>query len=300
MACYFPLDMYKSRTPGERGKFSWEPGYVRFPIKIACGQCIGCRIEYTRQWAVRCYHESKCHKHNSFITLTYNDEHLPYLGTLVKKDWQTFAQRLRDTKGPFRYLHAGEYGSDHHTTRPHYHASIFGLEFGDRTPHGKNKQGDQYYVSAELTQLWGKGHCIVSDHSYQTARYVAQYMLKKYKGENQDRYYQVVDYNTGEYFGEKLPEYATMSRRPGLGKAWIEKWMDDVYPRDEVIIDGHRTRPPKFYDTQYEKINPTGMAAIKAKRQKVDAQILWNNTPERRQTREYILQRKLQYQKLKL
>lgn len=292
MPCYFPMDLYKSRTPGEGMTLLRSGGYIDTAIKVPCGQCIGCRLEYTRQWAIRCHHESKTHTDNCFITLTYSDEHLPFRGILCKLDWQKFAQRLRDIKGKFRYMHAGEYGD---LGRPHYHASIFGVSFADIEKHGKNQQGDQYYISAELDEIWGMGNCLITDLNFRTSRYVAQYMLKKYKGQDAERHYAIVDTDTGEYFGQRPAEYATMSNRPGIGHAWINEWMTDVYPADEVIIDGHPQRPPAYYDTQYEKINPEGMRVIKIKRQQLDEQVVWNNTADRRYIREQLKQRKLLY-----
>lgn len=254
-------------------------------------------MEYTRQWAVRCHHESKMHERNSFITLTYNDRCLPKYGTLKKQHWQEFAQRLRDKLGPFRYMHCGEYGPGQ--GRPHYHASIFGLDFEDKKTHSLNKQGDQLYKSDVLNDLWGKGYCVIGDLNFTTARYVAQYMLGKAKGDLAEQSLDVYDPETGELFFSKEPEYATMSRRPGIGKTWIDKFMTDVYPSDQVIIEGHPQRPPKYYDTQLALLDPELMRSIKIKRQALDASVLANQTADRLNTRERIKLRKLQYLSLR-
>lgn len=98
MACYALLSAWKK--PGGGITFKKGEAVGLKPIKLPCGQCLGCRLDYSREWAVRCTHESLLHKENSFITLTYDDEHLPEDGGLVKKHWQDFCKRLRKKK-PF-------------------------------------------------------------------------------------------------------------------------------------------------------------------------------------------------------
>lgn len=286
MACFHPVTAWKPLDGGPRYTLNRLKGYQDLPtVQFPCSQCIGCRKEYTRQWAVRSYHEAKMHKACSFITLTYDDKSLPAHGTLVKKHWQEFANLLRRKLGPFRYMHCGEYGEARN--RPHYHASIFGINFeADRIPTGTNKQGDQLYESKTLTDLWGKGNCILGNLTYETARYVAGYVFKKLNGE-QIKHYDIYDPQTGEVFGQRIPEYTTMSRNPGIGKKWIDEFMSDVYPHDEVIINGSRQKPPKFYDTQYELINPQGMALIKAKRRRLADTHSEDQTPDRRHAREH-------------
>ena len=106
-------------------------------IEIPCGNCIGCRIAYSKQWADRCMLESQYHDENYFLTLTYDDDHVPRSGyydeetgewfdtfTLRKKDLQKFHKDLRkklygSDKGEFRFFACGEYGDQ--TFRPHYH-----------------------------------------------------------------------------------------------------------------------------------------------------------------------------------
>lgn len=96
MACYAPLSAWKKPGGGITFKQSEATGLR--PIKLPCGQCLGCRLDYSREWAVRCTHEALLHQENSFITLTYDDEHLPWDRGLRKKHWQDFAKRLRKKK----------------------------------------------------------------------------------------------------------------------------------------------------------------------------------------------------------
>lgn len=94
MACFHPITGWRDRSGAV--KFN-APGLVTDvnSIQVACGQCGGCRLERARQWAIRCMHEAKFHQVNSFITLTYDDEHLPEDGSLKLRDWQQFADKLR-------------------------------------------------------------------------------------------------------------------------------------------------------------------------------------------------------------
>ena len=115
-------------------------------VALPCGQCHGCRLERSRQWAVRCLHESTLHAQNCFITLTYDDANLPTNGSLYYPDFQKFVRSLRDAGYIFRYYMAGEYGSNF--DRPHYHSILFGMHFPDKTYFGKGEAGFEIYKSA--------------------------------------------------------------------------------------------------------------------------------------------------------
>ncbi|MEO5355656.1 MAG: hypothetical protein H7835_21005, partial [Magnetococcus sp. XQGC-1] len=93
------------------------------------GQCVGCRLERSRQWAIRVMHEASQHEHNCFITLTYNDDNLPANGSLNYRHFQNFMKRLRKYYVEFtvRFYMCGEYGENF--ARPHYHACIFAIMF---------------------------------------------------------------------------------------------------------------------------------------------------------------------------
>ena len=137
-------------------------------IQIPCGQCIGCRLEYSRQWANRCMLELEYHDSAYFVTLTYDDDHVPvsYYGdpdtglatpslTLRKRDFQLFMKRLRKAfpDDHIRFFAAGEYGSQ--TFRPHYHAIIFGLHLDDLTLYKKSPDNKfSYFNSASLQRCW--------------------------------------------------------------------------------------------------------------------------------------------------
>ena len=164
MPCYHPATGYLPRDGSKKLTFRKAEGYVDKPVKVSCGQCYGCLLERSRQWAVRCMHETQMSsdpisgiQHNSFITLTYDQVNLPDHASLEVEHWQLFAKRLRKNVGPFRYYHCGEYGED--TQRPHYHAVIWGQDFlRDRMLY-KTSSGHKLYTSKTLDETWQKGKC---------------------------------------------------------------------------------------------------------------------------------------------
>jgi len=152
-----------------------------------------------------------------------------------------------------RFFHCGEYGSLN--MRPHYHAIIFGFSFPDRKKFKDLPSGFPVYTSEFLESLWPYGFSSVADCSFESAAYVARYVMKKVSGDAAD-----------EHYAGRRPEYVTMSRRPGIGAGWFDLYKDDVFPSDEVILKGRRFKPPKFYDRLFEITDPDEFARIKAAR----------------------------------
>ena len=103
MACFHPLRAYYSKQINDSGKrslvFNLRQAYDDTSVTISCGSCIGCRLERSRQWAVRCMHEAQLYRDNCFITLTYSDLHLPEDGSLHVKHFQDFMKRFRKKFG---------------------------------------------------------------------------------------------------------------------------------------------------------------------------------------------------------
>lgn len=287
MPCYTPLKGYKAKSKNKTGKrsivFNPKHGYIDLPVTIPCGQCIGCRLERSRQWAVRCMHEADMHQDNCFITLTYDEEHLPIDESLNVKHFQKFMKRLRKSTQPkkIRYYHCGEYGSDRN--RPHYHALIFNHEFTDKQ-YWKTDNGNTLHTSRILETLWGKGQCIIGEVTFDSAAYVAQYILKKQTGRDSDIHYEHI---TRHGFNTKLDkEYTTMSRRPGIGKQWYEKFKEEVYPDNFIIVNGKKAIPPKYYLSLFEKENKKAHKLHKQEVKKQAYKQRNNNTPERLIVRE--------------
>lgn len=251
MPCYHPLPAWYAKRVNVTGKrgitFTMRDGYVDKPIQVPCGTCIGCRLAYARQWAVRCMHETKLHESNCFVTLTYDDAHLPENKSLRPRDFVLFMKRLRKKYGEgIRFFQCGEYGSK--DERPHHHALLFNHEFSDRVFH-KNTGGSgglPLYVSAELERLWGFGYCWIGTASFRSAGYIARYALKKVFGPRSESHY-----------NGRVPEYLTMSRRPGIGSEWFKRYASDYYPSDEVVMNsGIAVKPPRYYDALCERLYP--------------------------------------------
>ncbi len=288
MPCFKPLTAYYSKYINVSGKrsmvFSKHESLTGIPISLPCGQCIGCRLEYSRQWAMRCLHEEMSWKTNSsFITLTYDNDHLPskflvgnslsgeplYGGVLVKKHFQDFMKRLRkkfsDVK--IRFYHCGEYGSKF--SRPHYHAIIFNFDFPDKEIF-RESEGRQLFISKDLSSLWPFGFSTIGNVTFDSIAYVARYVTKKINGSLSENHYKrlVVDEN-GVLLDEiHLPkEYSTMSNRPGIGLEYYKRYKSEIYPSDFIILqNGRRMRPPKYYDLKFEIEDPVSFSKIKHKR----------------------------------
>lgn len=283
MPCYRPLTAYRTQDGGVA--FDQDGSHAVNELQLPCGRCIGCKVERARMWAIRCVHEAQLHQHNSFVTLTYDDKHLPPDESVDVRDWQTFAKRLRKRIGPFRFFHVGEYGEQN--LRPHYHALIFGNDFtDDRTKHSKNDRGEWIYTSELLQETWGLGFTTVGELTYESAAYCARYSLKKINGAQAKEHYTRMDHDTGEIWNVR-PEYVTMSRDRGIGADWFTKYSDEVYPADECIHQAKRFRPPRFYDN---KLDQEVLETIKHdRRQRVKARRA-ELTPDRLQTKERLLE----------
>ena len=290
MACYSPLHGFKK--PGGGISFNRNEGYVDRPVIVSCGKCVGCRIERSRQWATRCVHEAQFHDANSFVTLTYDRENLPGDLSIHVRDWQLFAKRLRKRLGRFRFFHCGEYGDENF--RPHYHALLFGLDFmSDRVLFREDTESRKTYVSELLTDVWGKGFTTVADLTWNSAAYVARYVVKKangdVRGETKSEKYRRFNPQTGEEW-YVTPPYTTMSRRPGIGADWFDAFRDDVYPDDFVIHDGRKFRPPSYYD---RRLPEAELELLKRSRKRRAVQHLAEQDSDRLRVRERIEERRL-------
>lgn len=282
MPCYTPLKAYRSRTDKTRtGKqkiyFGDSPDTEQDNLELPCGQCVGCRQERTRQWAIRCVHEASLHEQNCFLTLTISSEQPEEKQkTLNKRDFQLFMKKLRKKfpNNKILYLYCGEYGEKF--SRPHYHACIFGLDFPDKEI-WKQTDGQKLYTSEILNKLWGYGYCIIGDVTFQSAAYVASYINKKITGSE-----------ASEHYKGKVPEYANMSRRPAIAKNWIEKYISDTYPHDDIVLSGKKHNVPRYYDKQLEKLNPKLYEQIKLRRaEKLEKFIQSPENSDKRKTTKY-------------
>ena len=213
MTCYHPITAYQHRfLHSKNGKhlIDFKGGSYREweEIQLPCGRCVGCRLDKSREWAVRCVHEALLHDKNCFITLTFNDDNLNEKGSLVKRDFVLFMKKLRKKFGSgIRFFHCGEYGSQFQ--RPHHHAILFGFDFPDKV-FWKLKNGHLLYRSSSLEKLWPYGFSSIGECNFETCAYVARYVLKKVNGDMAE-----------EHYAGREPEYVSMSRMPGIGHDWL-------------------------------------------------------------------------------
>ena len=309
MPCYKPLNaLYGPEGPTFNPKAAFGP---RFPIQLPCGRCLGCRLERAKEWALRCSHEAQMHDKNSFITLTYDPDHLPQDGNLDTGNpshLQKFIRSLRKRTGEkIRYFACGEYGNiccEHggwineevpntaqcktcRTGRPHYHILLFGYDFPDRYL-WSTKNGKRYYRSPLLDKTWGKGFADITDVTFESAGYVARYSLKKQNGEYAEREYRIIDFDTGEIVGYRKPPFLNMSLKPGIGETWYQKFKDDLFPHDYAITpDGRQMPVPTYYRRLLEKEDPR-MAEQLRKARVEKAKLNPDNDEARLETREFV------------
>ncbi len=290
MPCYKPLQVqqyYSGRTGKLINDFrSKSPNAV-----LPCGRCLGCRLAKSKEWSIRCLHESQLHDKNVFITLTYDNEHLPLYGDLKKTDFQLFVKLLRQHfrrqhKKTFRFFMCGEYGTEN--LRPHYHALLFGVDFPDKKFHCTRNE-NPVHTSEILTNIWGKGLTEMGTVTSQSAGYCARYTLQKQQDEDLER----VIPETGEIVLVQKP-YNNASNRPGIGAGWYHKFKHDVFPDDFVVNEKGKQQPtPGYYRVLLQRDDPDLYETLRQRRIE-KAKSNPDNTPERLAVREKCKQKQIQ------
>lgn len=282
MPCYHPRTGYRTAN----GQVVWNElrrhGETS-EVTVACGQCSGCLLERSRQQAIRCVHETKLYENNCFITLTYDDKHLPYRSQLTHKHFADFMKRLRRRNEPnfIKNFMCGEYGEITH--RPHYHSILFNHDWDDKRFLKTTSSGENIYTSAQLASLWPYGHSSTGEATFESAAYIARYCLKKVRGEAAEAHYYRHDAD-GPY--QQEPEYNQFSN--GLGEQFMRFFQNDIYTNDYVIIRGMPTRVPKFYDRKFKRIDEAKLRDIKEQREWNGYTVREDNTPERLRVKEIV------------
>lgn len=291
MSCFRPLRGFM--VPGGRVVFGADPKGTGRPLSVPCGKCIGCKMDRARMWSVRICHEAALYDCNQFVTLTYEDKYLPPSLSLVYPDFQLFMKRLRkeyngheagpNGRYPIRFFVAGEYGSTY--KRPHWHAIFFNLVFPDQV-----KLLNETFRSEGLERVWGKGNCVVGTVTTESAAYVAGYTL--YKKGRAEEYEDVVNVATGEVSGRR-PEFVVMSRRPGIGTWWYEKFKGDVFPLDKAVMsEGRVQKVPRFYLEKFRREDPLAAEEVVYERYLRSLEHPEEGTEERLAIREEFAERK--------
>lgn len=252
MTCYHPMPGWQARE-GAQVRLSPPRRYTHKFLELPCGKCLGCRQDRATQWALRCEHEAKRYRYNTFLTLTYDDEHLPPDGTLRPRDYQLFIKRLRRSLGeahPIKYFACGEYG--HQEGRPHYHALVFNWQPDDMKYVGKD-----LYSSGSAAALWTHGDVKAGDAEGGAAGYIAKYALKGTSG---------IYCNT--HGVELRKPFLRMSQ--GIGKHWITKYATDV--QHGYLIQAARKRSiPRYYKDRIKKTDSDLYAALQTRTQELIA-----------------------------
>lgn len=289
MACFHPLTAWPP-PPGPDRRLVWSSNksYVgAAPLKLPCGQCRGCRLSKARAWGVRIGHEASMHEANSFLTLTFANEHYPDTGSVSVGDMQRFNKALRNEHRDLRlrFFNCGEYGD--RKGRAHYHILVFGYDFPDRVLYKTAPSGHPLYVSAELSKLWPFGLAELGTVTAESGSYVARYCMKKIGGDMADAHYTRPHPLTGEIVTVQR-EFITMSRRPGIGGAWYDRFRDDAFPSDFLIVGGKKTPVPPFYTRRLKADDEMAALRVTSARKLQGFQHAPNNTPERLAVREEV------------
>ena len=267
MSCTAP-ETYYVRDPA---KFDNIRGLTRDPrktlvhsvITIPCGKYVDCRLAYAREWSLRCMHELQMSEFGGcFVTLTYDDDHLPADRSLHYEDFQLFMHRLRNSYDDVRFFMCGEYGDNF--GRPHYHAILFNVVFDDLVYF--RKEGKiTLYKSAELSRIWGLGFVTVGAVTRHSASYVARYSLKKITGAAAGSAYQYMVPETGEVV-DRVPPFSKQSLKPGIGASWFVRYHSDVFPADCIVYEGKKYPVPRYYRKLYERLDEARAEVLKRER----------------------------------
>lgn len=242
----------------DQARYGWER------VQLPCGSCDGCLLERSRQWAIRCTHEASLSEDNCFVTLTYDDQNLPANGGLWPDDFTAFMKALRQKIAPrkVRYFYCGEYGE--RFGRPHFHAILFGWWFPDSEACGE-RNGMTVWRSRMLERLWKRGRTEIGTVTFESAAYVARYVLKK-RSEDGERSGREVLGEGADALPARHAPYARMSRNPGIGAKWIEQFCGEVLAGDSVVVRGRESKPPRYYDLVAARFAPEAVEANKAAR----------------------------------
>lgn len=270
MPCFRPLKGWRSKhvnpVTGKRPvTFNRNEAYIDLPVTLPCGKCAGCLLARSRDWAVRIHNEASLYApYNSFITLTFENKHLPKSGLAEYKYYQHFMKRFRKKFGNGkRFFMCAEYGTE--TKRPHYHAILFDTWFDDRELFKISPAGERLYISPTLDKLWPFGFHSIGDVTIQSASYVARYVTKKAYTKGLLDSDMQFDHRTGEVFTEKLEEYTKQSLKPAIGRPWYDKFKEDIYPEGNIHINGKTFPIPRYYREAYTIEEPDKALVLKRK-----------------------------------
>jgi hypothetical protein len=203
--------------------------FIKDGLAFGCGSCPNCRINKKREWSHRIMLEAAQYQDNNFITLTYDEDHLPENGDLVPRHLQLFIKRLRRSFEPqkLRYFAVGEYGET--TQRPHYHLAVFGYPTCSKSTTYRDRAGHCCPVCDSVQSAWSDGYSTMGyvycgQLTPESAQYIAGYVTKKLTSHDDER------------LEGRHPEFARMSNRPGIGAGMMDEMASELlkYPLDDL------------------------------------------------------------------
>lgn len=211
---------------------------------VPCGHCVACLQARQQDWVKRVSYEVERSLCSVFVTLTYDNEYLPYnvYPTLLKSDLQKFFKRLRKRTGiELRYFACGEYGT--HTIRPHYHAIIW---------------SKQIFKLEDIQTSWNLGHIQFGNVTGKSIAYVCKYVLKSSK-----------------YPEHSEKPFVVMSRRPGIGIDYVTEQTEKYHETHPYFVsNGFKTRLPRYYKDKMS-------LGVKSKKKDVLKQYYFDHYPNR-------------------
>lgn len=233
MTCNFPLQAYRPlsapRQVGaspladrfeKKGSLSFKPTGGE-KVLLPCNKCAGCAKSRAQEWTTRLVHERAMHEQAVFLTLTYDDDHIQNTYPPHIRPVQLFLKRLRKQYGKgISYYAASELGDK--TARFHHHLILFGRDFSP-----KRELGQRYWESDELNKIWGMGKVLCGEADEGAIAYVAGYTLKK--------------------IGQHVPFPAVMSRRPAIGRRFVERYGVQQALARRAVISGRPVPVPSRY-----------------------------------------------------
>lgn len=222
-------------------------------IQIPCGKCQECLKSNARAWAFRILKEAERFDSNWFITLTYDDDHIPHDHMLEKDAISKFNKKLKvylsrlGLDSTFRFYGVGEYGGQ--TARPHYHVIYFNLPIPDLHFEYLDENNNLIWSSKLLESVWDNGFVVIGQVDVGSACYVARYCDKK----------KMLTKKEKEMLKEKgiVPEFSIMSRRPGIGSYFLDQVIDNVVSDCyNINIKGNTFNIPLYYSKKMKELLP--------------------------------------------
>lgn len=302
MACFFPQTWFVSSS-GQWVAAAKAGMDIVDQVEAACDQCEGCRKARAAAWALRGRHELQGHQEASFLTLTYDNEHLPPGNSLRYSDVQRFFKRVRSAGFPFRFLVCGEYGDEY--GRAHYHAIIFGQSFTEGAELLAASKGHTLYRSPFLVEKWGMGHVGVGSVTPQSIGYVTSYCMEKVTGKAAAKHYACapfIDADSGELRTSRTPEFLHTSMRPGIGARFADEFASD-FQHGYIVADGRKCPIPTYYRRRFlqgddqRMVDAMEAAQLESYKRNHTVEALADSTPERLAVRRQVFLAKPYFQR---